>query len=130
MSAPAFDLLRTHLLLRPGGEAERIDLDDTFWPDVMAGRRSLDGRLLGAARLTQDLDHWEMHPRGDEVLLRLSGAFDVVLEQDGRRRVLELRADAPGCVVPQGAWHTILVREPGELLFMTAGEGTEHRPAR
>ena len=130
MSEEAFTLLRTHLLLRAGGAAERIELDESFWPDVTAGRRRLDGRLIGAARLTRDIDHWEMHPSGDEVLLRLSGAFAIVLEQDGRRRVVELRADAPGCVVPAGAWHTILVREPGDLLFMTAGEGTEHRPAR
>lgn len=125
----ALNLSRTHLLLREDGGAERIDLDENFWPDVMAGRRRLDGRLIGAARLARDIDHWEMHPEGDEVLLRLSGAFGIVLEQGDRRRVVELSAEAPACVVPQGAWHTILVREPGELLFMTAGEGTEHRPA-
>lgn len=130
MSDETFTLRRAHLLLRDDGAAERIDLDESFWPDVMAGRRRLDGRLVGAARLTQDIDHWEMHPAGDEVLLRLSGAFGIVLEQDGRRRIVELRADAPGCVVPQGVWHTILVRERGELLFMSAGEGTKHRPAR
>ena len=129
MNEEAFTLLRTHLLLRDSGAAERIELDENFWPDVMAGRRRLNGRLVGSARLTRDIDHWEMHPRGDEALLRLSGAFGIVLEQDGLRRVVELRAEAPGCIVPQGVWHTILVREPGELLFMTAGEGTEHRPA-
>ena len=128
MSGEAFDFAKTHLLLRARGGAERIDLDDDFWPAVMAGRRRLDGRLVGAVRLAQDIDHWEMHPNGDEVLLRLSGAFAIVLEQDGSRRVVELAAETPACIVPQGAWHTILVREPGELLFMTAGEGTQHRP--
>ena len=130
MSEPAFNPRRTHLLLDAGGMAERIELDESFWPDVMAGRRRLDGRLIGAVRLTADIDHWEMHPAADEVLLRLSGAFGVALEEQGRRRVLELRAAAPACIVPAGVWHTILVREPGDLLFMTAGEGTEHRPAR
>jgi mannose-6-phosphate isomerase-like protein (cupin superfamily) len=129
MDEEAFTLLRTHLLLRDGGAAERIDLDEHFWPDVMAGRRRLDGRLVGSARLTRDIDHWEMHPRGDEVLIRLSGVFQVVLEQGGRRRIVELDQDAPGCVVPRGVWHTILVRKPGELLFLPAGEGSEHRPA-
>jgi mannose-6-phosphate isomerase-like protein (cupin superfamily) len=129
MGEQAFSLLRTYLLLRGDGAAERIDLDENFWSDVKGGRRRLDGRLVGATRLSAAIDHWEMHPAGDEVLIRLSGAFQVVLEQDGLRRTVELGPGAPGCVVPRGVWHTILVREPGELLFLTAGEGSQHRPA-
>jgi hypothetical protein len=130
MNEQAFSLLRTYLLLRGDGAAERIDLDESFWSDVKGGRRRLDGRLVGATRLTRDIDHWEMHPGGDEVLIRLSGAFGVVLERDGVRRTLELSAETPGCVVPRGVWHTILMREAGELLFLTAGEGSRHRRLR
>ncbi len=31
-------------------------------------------------------------------------------------------------VIPTGIWHRGIVRIPGELLFFTAGAGTEHRP--
>ena len=31
-------------------------------------------------------------------------------------------------VIPTGIWHRGIVRLPGELLFITAGAGTEHRP--
>ena len=124
----AFDLLESHLLLKDGGAVERIDLDASFWPDVTAGRRPLSGRLVGASRLSGDLDHWEMHTEGDEVLLRQSGDFDVVIEECGGRRVVELRASTATCLVPRGAWHTIRVREPGVLIFATAGQGTQRRP--
>jgi len=129
MPDAAFDPTSTYLLLSDGGAAERIEVDERFWPDVMADRRKLDGRLVSAFRIERDVDHWEMHPAGDEVLLRLSGRFDVVLEQAGRERVVALEADAPCCVVPAGAWHTVRMREPGVVVFLTAGEGSQHRPA-
>jgi len=130
MSEPAFDPTSTYLLLQDRGAVERIAVGPSFWPDVMAGRRPLDGRLVSGFRLERDIDHWEMHPVGDEVLVRLSGAFDVVLEQaDGAVRVVALGGNAPCCVIPAGAWHTIRVREAGVVVFLTAGEGTEHRPA-
>jgi mannose-6-phosphate isomerase-like protein (cupin superfamily) len=31
-------------------------------------------------------------------------------------------------VVPRGVWHRGIVRQPGELMFITPGAGTEHRP--
>jgi len=32
-------------------------------------------------------------------------------------------------VVPKGVWHTAKVRNPARLLAITAGRGTQHRPA-
>lgn len=70
---------------------------------------------------------WERHPDGDEVLILLSGRFDVVLDEDSGERVVAL---TPGksVVVPQGVWHRMVIHEPGELLFLTPGDTTEHRP--
>lgn len=71
---------------------------------------------------------WEMHPDGDEVLTLLSGRFDVILEDEGVEQVIAL---TPGtsAIVPQGVWHRMVIHEPGELLFLTPGDATEHRPA-
>jgi hypothetical protein len=33
-------------------------------------------------------------------------------------------------VVPRGVWHRGIVRQPGELMFITPGAGTDHRPVR
>ena len=56
-----------------------------------------------------------------------SGRMACILEESHGERVVELRA-GEACIVPQGVWHRLLVREPGDLLFLTPAEGTMHRP--
>lgn len=70
---------------------------------------------------------WEMHPDGDEVLTLLSGRFDVILDEAGAERVIALTR-GKSAIVPQGVWHRMVIHEPGELLFLTPGDTTEHRP--
>lgn len=70
---------------------------------------------------------WEMHPDGDEVLTLLSGQFDVILDEGGTERTISLMP-GQGAVVPQGVWHRMVINTPGELLFLTPGDTTEHRP--
>ena len=70
---------------------------------------------------------WEMHPDGDEVLTMLSGQFDIVLDEGGVERTIAL-APGQGALVPRGVWHRMVINVPGELLFLTPGDTTEHRP--
>ncbi len=60
-------------------------------------------------------------------MVLLSGRVDVIQEVEGTRRVVELRA-GEAMVNPRNVWHTTMVQEPGEALFITPGAGTEHRP--
>lgn len=87
-----------------------------------------EGRLVSAHRFTEDWDVWEMHPRGDEAVICLTG--ELVLHQemaDGSKQSVTL---GPGeyAVNPPGCWHTADIAEEATALFITAGEGTEHRP--
>lgn len=133
----SFDPKNIHLDLLDGGAATVMPVTPEFWPELMSGAREIRGRLTGAVHLAADIDHWEMHPAGDELLVRLSGAFEIVLEQpgeqpgerDGAVHRASLDAATSCCLVPKGAWHTIKVREAGDLLFVTPGTGTQHRPA-
>jgi mannose-6-phosphate isomerase-like protein (cupin superfamily) len=84
------------------------------------------GVVAGAMHVTADTP-WEMHPDGDESLHLLSGAIDVV-QHESVSQTVELRPGG-GCVIPRGAWHRQVVREPGDLLFITPGAGTQHREA-
>ena len=77
---------------------------------------------------TEDWDHAEMHPAGDEVVFLLSGSVDLVLDVDGGEQVVELRGRT-GCLVPRGVWHHAIVHTESEVLHITPGEGTQHRPA-
>jgi mannose-6-phosphate isomerase-like protein (cupin superfamily) len=126
--ADSFDLLDTYVHLRPDGQASTVALTPSFWRDIPHNRELAKGRLMGAFQIGgSGRSNWEMHPQGDELLILVSGALDVVLD-DGEQRVLSLR-DQGTCIVPQGLWHQQVYRAPGMLLFITPGAGTQHRPA-
>jgi mannose-6-phosphate isomerase-like protein (cupin superfamily) len=128
----SFDPTRTYLHLA-GPDAMRVDVGPTFWQELgdpqsdQMKRVAGDGWLVCAYILRGDPDHWEMHPAGDEVLFLVSGAVDLDFELPEGVKTVELRAGQT-CVVPRGVWHRQRVRAPGQLLAMTWGRGTEHRP--
>ena len=70
-----------------------------------------------------------MHSAGDEVVVLLEGVADFVLDLDGGEQVVPLSEPGAFVVVPRGVWHTARVRAPSRALFLTRGDGTEHRPA-
>ncbi|WP_422032359.1 cupin domain-containing protein [Reyranella sp.] len=125
--ARTFTLDGTYIHLAPDEGARAMEGGDLFWAGI-AERRDLDeGRLMGASDQARDWDHWERHPAGEEILTLLSGEMELVLDEpQGEQRVL-LKAGET-FIVPRGVWHRGLVKEPGRLMFLTPGAGTEHRP--
>ncbi|NNG05031.1 MAG: cupin domain-containing protein [Inquilinus sp.] len=118
------DPTATYVHLPDGGAALPVPVTETFWSELASGARDYPGRLMTAYDVAADMAHWEVHPDGDEVLVLLSGAVDLVF--DGADAVA-LEAGSV-CVVPAGMWHRFLVRQPGRMVAVTAGEGTRHRP--
>jgi mannose-6-phosphate isomerase-like protein (cupin superfamily) len=123
----AFDPLATFVHLPDGPAATLLELTPTFWQELGARTDLHGGRLVSAYRFAEDWPSWERHPAGDELVFQLSGAMDFVVDDGGSERTVSLRGRA-ALVVPRGAWHTARVLEPSEALFVTRGEGTEHRP--
>ena len=121
-----FDLETSYLVLADGPAAKRIDVGLDFWQTIDQ-RDDLAGRLVGVFRYDADWKSWEMHPDGDEIVVLLSGAVDLVLDLPGGPRTVELR-DRGAAVVPGGVWHTANVLGPSEALHITRGAGTTHRP--
>jgi len=124
---PAFDLATTYVQLDDGPRALAVEVDDEFWQTIDRRSELQGGRLVGTFHNAQDWDIWEMHPAGDEVVCLLSGAIDVVLDEPDGERVVALEAGRT-CIVPCGVWHRAIVREPGDTLHITRGDGTQHRP--
>jgi len=123
----AFSLHGTYIHLRPDESARAMEGGAKFWAGI-ADRHDLDhGRLMGSTDQSADWDHWERHPAGEEILTLISGELELVLDTDKgeQRAVLE-----PGqtFIVPKGVWHRGIVKKPGQLMFITPGAGTEHRP--
>jgi mannose-6-phosphate isomerase-like protein (cupin superfamily) len=123
----AFDLATTYVQLDDGPAASPVKVDDVFWESIDQRPELHGGRLVGTFHNAADWDVWEMHPAGDEVVCLLSGAIDVVLDEPDGERIVSLEAGQT-CIVPRGVWHSAAVREPGDTLHITRGEGTRHRP--
>lgn len=123
------DLAHTYAHLRDGGGGEPLPAGPEFWEKLSAGAypQLEHGRLVCQVAFDRDWDMWERHPAGEELVLLLSGAVDFVLEESDGERIVPLRGSGCYVLVPAGTWHTARVREPGKMMFVTPGRGTEHR---
>ena len=87
-----------------------------------------EGRLVTVHAFDSDWDVWEMHPVGSEVVLCLAGSMTLHQETPEGRHVTVVLDAGEYAVNEPGVWHTADVSGQVSALFITAGEGTEHRP--
>lgn len=120
-----------HLGLGATAEREPVFDGDMSWYGGYAERHAADGvegRLVTMHTFGASWDVWEMHPVGSEVVLCTAGEITLHQEHaDGSTGTVTL---GPGqyAVNDPGIWHTADVAESATALFITAGQGTEHRP--
>ncbi len=87
-----------------------------------------EGRLVSQHSFDEGWDSWEMHPLGAEVVICTEGAMVLTQEfPDGRTEQVALAA-GDYAINPPGVWHIADVETRCTAIFITAGEGTEHRP--
>ena len=124
-----FSLDSTFLRLRSDASVEPLTVDGTFWGRLSGGQLGdfHNEYLVSSHTADSDWKVWEMHPNGDEVVCLLSGRITFVLDQGDAEAVVELTESGSFFVVPKGTWHTARVPERATMLFITAGEGTQHR---
>jgi mannose-6-phosphate isomerase-like protein (cupin superfamily) len=124
---PALDARTTYVHLGEGPEVTLLPVTDDFWSTI-ADRTDLEGgRLVTSFDQTEDWKVWEMHPGGDELVYVLAGSVRFHLERGDGVDSADL-GPMQYVVVPAGTWHTADVNEPGQILVITWGEGTTHRP--
>lgn len=100
------------------------------WYADYAARTEADGaegRLVSSYRFTEDWPGWEMHPAGDEVVICTGGEMALIQLVEGAERRTMLRA-GDYAVNPAGCWHTADIAGEAAAIFITAGQGTQHRP--
>ncbi len=120
-----------HLGLGATAEVEPAFTGELSWYEGYSARHAKDGaegRLVSTYTFTEPWTSWEMHPSGAEVVLCIEGSMTLHQEQlDGRTTSVVLEA---GCyaINPPGVWHTADVTGRASAVFITAGEGTQHRP--
>lgn len=105
--------------------------DGMEWYERYGARHGADGRegrLVSQHSFSEDWPSWEMHPHGSEVVICTAGAMVLTQEfPDGRVERTALRA-GDYAINPPGVWHIADVADHATAIFITAGEGTEHRP--
>lgn len=91
------------------------------------GSDGSEGRLVSMHTFTEPWTSWEVHPKGHEVVICTDGEITLIQEIDGRHVMTTLR-EGEYAINPPGVWHTADVDDHATAIFITAGEGTDHRP--
>ena len=127
MTATRFDLETTYLGLNGAGGVTELPVGPDFWTTV-ADNPAVGGTLVTVSAAEGDWPHWEMHPKGDEVLVLLEGALGIIFERPGGRAERHDLAPGATLIVPAGVWHRAVDQQGVRMLFITFGAGTTHRP--
>ena len=130
MKLESFDLAATFAVLGPQGTAMPVAVTPTLYEDL---NRRFDGfkghSLVSCYTFDTAWQTWEMHPAGDEMVFLLSGEASFVFDREGREETVHLREPGTYVIVPKGTWHTARAAKAAKMLFVTPGEGTQHKPA-
>lgn len=93
--------------------------------------RDYDGfkghELISCHFFSEDWPSWEIHPNGDEVVILLSGEVTMVLALAEGEQAISLEEQGSYVIVPANIWHTARTNSGAKLLFITPGEGTQHK---
>ncbi len=122
MALQKIDLDRAVVHLADTARATIVPMAADFWhnmPPILG-----TGRMVARIAETADWTGWEMHPRGDELIVMLSGRIRFHCHGCG---VIEAAA-GEAVLIPAGVWHTADVLEPGEVICITEGGDSQHRP--
>lgn len=104
---------------------------DMAWYQAYAERTAADGvegRLVSLYDFSESWDSWEMHPLGDELVVCLAGTITLIQQRADGSFHSETLSDGEFIINPAGTWHTADVAGQATALFVTAGQGTQHRP--
>ena len=91
------------------------------------GADGVEGRLVSLHTMSGSWDTWEMHPKGAELVVCVSGRITLHQEIDGEVTTAVLEA-GDAIINPPGTWHTADIEGEATAFFVTAGMGTEMRP--
>lgn len=121
--------LQVHLGL--GASSSVLDVFDgtSEWYQRYSEEHAADGaegRLVTVHSFSSDWPHWEVHPKGTELVYMVSGSM-TLLQKAPKSDVTETELHAGEYAINSaGVWHTAKVSAPCTALFITAGQGTQH----
>ena len=125
---PPHQIKTDFIVMSPDKKAtvERADaalyarLDETY-------NQFKDHELVAYHEFESDWRSWEVHPHGDEIVLLISGEIEFLLDEGTKQTRITLKEQGEYLIVPQGVWHTAKTKVLSQLLFITPGQGTQHK---
>ena len=129
---PRLDTQPIHLGLGATAIAEPAFTGGAWFEDYAARHASdgAEGRVVMQHSFTESWGMWEVHPAGAEVVLCTAGRITLVQQEPDGADVRVMLEAGDYAINPPGIWHTADI-DPGEeatCVFITAGEGTDHKP--
>jgi len=116
------------VVLSPDKEASVEVNDSLLYQRLNQNYEDFEGHeLISCHTFSQNWSSWEIHPKGDEIVVLLSGKIEFVLDFENEQRVVALESEGDYAIVPKNTWHTARTSTLTKMLFITPGEGTEHK---
>ena len=84
-------------------------------------------KLISCHEFDGDWPTWEIHPKGDEVVVLLSGKVTFVLQEGKSEKSVLLDKQGDYIVVPENTCQTARTSTKTKVLFVTPGEGTRNK---
>jgi mannose-6-phosphate isomerase-like protein (cupin superfamily) len=124
------DISSMFTVLKPDQDAVACAKTPTLYAELDKHFNNFIGHyLVSSYNFDTDWSEWEMHPKGDEIVILLSGEVKMIMETGAGRETVNLNDQGSYIIVPRGTWHTAHTTVATTMLFITPGEGTEGRSA-
>lgn len=127
-TGPVHDIVSTFAVLAPDTRVTPVNVSSTLYAELDRDFAAFRGHwLFSRHAFSEAWSSWERHPAGDEIVFLLSGDVTLVLDTPLGESNTRLSRAGSYLIVPANTWHTARPHAPSEMLFITPGEGTEHR---
>jgi len=130
MTEGAININKNFAVISPDKKVTVEAFDESLYQRIEKNHNGFKGHeLVSCHEFDEDWTSWEMHPNGDEIVMLLSGQATLVLEIENGEKTISVEEVGAYVIVPRGVWHTVKTTIKTTMLFITPGEGTQHREA-
>ncbi|MCY4263519.1 MAG: cupin [Gammaproteobacteria bacterium] len=118
-------LFEEFVVLKPNMLMDRLSVSPELYDSLDSRYKGFKEHvLISAYYFSENWPEWENHPKGDELVVLMSGRAEFKMKTSRGERSILLESPGEILIVPGNTWHTALINEPTSMLFITPGEGT------